>query len=201
MRNRHRTLLWGVLCVGLIGCSRGGDSSHTTTDTQTSDSQASSAGIAADTTKPESAVAKFLEAVRTGDDETAANMLTSRARKETTERKMEVAPPGSDTARFEVGEVEYVDQDGARVSSTWTDQDHTGQPRSDQIVWMVRREEEGWRIAGMAASVFPGKPPLLLNFEDPDEMIRKQQMLRGEIKRRVEEGNLQTQQPGAVLRR
>ena len=195
MRDWHGWLLLGVLCAGVIGCGGGGDNPATTADSQPPGDQEGSGGTAVATAKPEAAVFEFLEAVRTGDDETTAKMLTHRARTKTTERNMEVAPPGSDTARFEVGAVEYVDQDGARVSSTWTDQDANGKPRSDDIVWMVRREPEGWRIAGMAATVFPGEPPLLLNFEDPDDMIRKQQMLREEIQRRSQKPSQQARQP------
>jgi hypothetical protein len=34
--------------------------------------------------------------------------------------------------------------------------------------------------------VFPGEAPLLLNFEEPEDMIRKQQWVREEIRRRME---------------
>ena len=34
--------------------------------------------------------------------------------------------------------------------------------------------------------VFPGEAPLLLNFEDPEDMFRKEQWVREEIRRRAE---------------
>ncbi len=40
-------------------------------------------------------------------------------------------------------------------------------------------------MAGVAAVVFDGEPPLLLNFEDPDDMAKKQQWLREEVARRA----------------
>ena len=40
------------------------------------------------------ATRRFLEAVRTGDDQGAAAMLTAKARKKTSEMHMQVAPPG-----------------------------------------------------------------------------------------------------------
>jgi hypothetical protein len=49
---------------------------------------------------------------------------------------------------------------------------------------MVRREADGWRIAGMATRVFEDQPPLYLNFEDPEDMLRKQQLVAQEIERR-----------------
>lgn len=133
---------------------------------------------------PELAVAEFLEAVRTGQDDKASRLLTPLARQKTTEMELEVAPPGSDTAKYKVGEVEYVAEDGAHVASEWTDLDEEGQPHTDAIVWMVRREADGWRIAGMATRVFEDQPPLYLNFEDPEDMLRKQQLVAQEIERR-----------------
>ena len=43
----------------------------------------------------------------------------------------------------------------------------------------------------MAAQVFPGEEPLLLNFEDPDDMLRKQKWVREEMRRRMEAGGSQ----------
>ena len=101
---------------------------------------------------------------------------------------MVVAPPGSESATFEVGEVELLsegDEQGAHVASKWTDLGDDGQPHTDDIVWMLRKEPEGWRIAGMATTVFEGEPPLLLNFEDPQDMQRKQQLAEEEMQRRM----------------
>ena len=62
-----------------------------------------------------------------------------------------MAPPGSDTARFEVGSVEYVVKDElAHVDSTWTDVGDDGKPHTDEIIWALRLDAQGWRIAGMA---------------------------------------------------
>ena len=49
---------------------------------------------------PDEVVFKFLEAVRTGDPETAEKMLTAVALEETRKRGFDVAPPGSSTASF-----------------------------------------------------------------------------------------------------
>jgi hypothetical protein len=120
-------------------------------------------------------------------------MLSTLAREKTASLNRNVTPPASDTAKFSVGKVEYLGDDGARVECTWTDLDEDGQQKSDDAIWVLRREEEGWRVAGVAAQVFPGEPPLLLNFEDPEDMFRKQQWVREEIRRRIEAGGLQAQ--------
>lgn len=166
--------------------------------------------LASKTQTPEAAAKMFLEAVRTGDDAMTAQMLTPLARQKTAEMNMVVAPPGSDTAQFEIGQVEKIAEDGARVSAQWSDLDENGQRREDSMTWMLRRQPDGWRIAGVAATVFPGEPPLLLNFEDPEEMMQQQEMLREELARRAQQSQeeqkqqFQAQQPkktGEEIRR
>ena len=164
---------WPVAGVVLIlaGCNQ---SSEPTTSHQTAGGQASAGGT------PDQAVYEFLEAVRTGNDQKAAAMLSPLARQKTAEKQMVVAPPGSPTAKFTVGKVKIKpdDNDGAYVSCTWSDViDDQGTVRSDDIVWGVRHEPEGWRIVGMVLQVLPNEEPLVLNFEDPEDMIRKQQLL------------------------
>lgn len=136
---------------------------------------------------PDVAVHRFLEAVRTGNDAAAAEMLTPVARAKTAEYNMVVAPPGSDTAAFKVGEVEMVGTDGAHVASFWTDLDENGQKHTDTIIWMVRKEAQGWCIAGMATRVFDDKPPMILNFEQPEDMLAKQGQAEEEMSRRQSE--------------
>jgi hypothetical protein len=145
------------------------------------------AGAAAATTTPEQAVHRFLDAVRRGDDVAAGEMLTDLARRKTQEINMVVAPPGSDTARFAIGETEMLDDQMAYVASDWTDLDSEGKPRTDTIVWTVRQTGQQWRIAGMAAKVFPDRPPIQLDFEDPQEMLRQQQQIEKEAAAQLEQ--------------
>lgn len=165
-----------VLALFTAGC--GGGSTP-------GDQQAAATGKAGNLPGPDKTVAAFLEAVRVGNDDQASQMLSPLARQRTAERDLVVAPPGSETAKFQVGEVEVVGDDAAHVASSWTDIDETGQPHTDQIVWILRRESEGWRIAGMGTKIFPDQPPLFLNFEDPDDMLRKQQLAEQEMRRRA----------------
>ncbi len=142
-------------------------------------------------TTPDKAVFQFLEAVRLGNDATASQMLTNLARQKTAEMQLVVAPPGSDTAKFSVGEVEFLGETGAHVASTWTDIVDDGQAHTDTIVWILRKDPEGWRIAGMGTKLFDDSPPLLLNFEDPEDMIRKQRMAEEEMARRSQPAGTQ----------
>jgi hypothetical protein len=107
-----------------------------------------------------------------------------------------VAPPGSSTAAYQVGEVEFIGSEGAHVASTWTDVAEDGKKHTDTIVWILRRDPEGWRIAGMGTRIFEDQPPLLLNFEDPEDMIRKQRLAEEELQRRAQAGS-QAKRPAA----
>ena len=195
---RSNTRMWFsiFLVAVLAGCGGSGDSAPADSAGEGSD-QASLA-------KPDAAVVRFLEAVRVGNDQEAAEMFTPLARQKVAELKIQVAPQGSDTASFSVGEVEYVAEDGARVAATWTDLDEDGKPRTDDMTWMVRRVPEGWRVAGMATVVFPGEPQLLLDFEKPQETLRKLELVREEVLRRAQTAGLppsEQQNPEDSIRR
>lgn len=202
MWRKRWMVLPAALAVGVIGCGGSEETGQRPTagDGAVEASPAAGQEASAKNGSPEGAVFEFLEAVRTGNDEKAATMLTAVARRKTAELNMEVAPPGSDTATFQVGKVRYLAEDGAQVACTWTDveasdRDENPQRRTDEILWMVRREPQGWRIAGVAATVFEGEPPLLLNFEDPEEMLKKQQWVEEEIRRRARQENSQARKP------
>jgi hypothetical protein len=186
MRKISGIVLWAVLVIVIAGCDKFGGSgqSAATSPKAAQDGNYSQAAVKLE--PPAAAVAEFLEAVRTGNDEKAAKMLSTAARQKTAALNRNVTPPASDTARFAVGKVDWVGEDGARVACTWTDIDGDGQPKTDEAIWVVRREPEGWRIVGVAAMVFPGELPVVLNFEDPEDMLRQQQWIREEIRRRME---------------
>lgn len=167
MRRWLHFAMVGLLAFSWIGCGKSGG-------------EAAYNGPGPDVT-----VFNFLEAVRTGNEGNTAGMLTPTARTKVQEFGWTIAPTGSETASFEVGDVELKDEFVAHVASTWTDIGEQGQPESETIVWLLRREEEGWRIGGMGTKLFEGEPPLFFNFEDPEDMERKQKLAEQEIERRI----------------
>lgn len=170
-------LLAGIgVMVGVCGCSGGGTTSVAPSTATTSAEPA------------KAAVVSFLEAIKRGDDNAAAAMLTTLARTKTQELGLTVAPPVNPSARYEVRECEAVGDGGdlVHVGTVWTDTDDAGAETSESIVWVARLDPEGWRVVGMAMKVFDDMPPLLLNFEDPDDMIAKQELVAQELQRRAE---------------
>lgn len=206
----RRTIAIGVVCMAMLGCGQANDPSTAgapksgETDAQAKVATSTNPASAANLDPAAKAVFEFLDAVRTGSDAKATAMLSTVAREKAAELNRSVRPPASDTAKFQVGTVQYIGNDGARVNTLWTDLDENGESQTDEAIWVVRKETEGWRVAGVAATVFDGDPPLLLNFEDPEEMVKKQQWVKEEIQRRTEAAQLQAnenQAPGQPVRR
>jgi hypothetical protein len=131
--------------------------------------------VAADS-GPEQVVTYFLEAIRNGDEATTAALLTTKAREETAKHQMDVAPQSAPGAKYQVAPAQILpdNPDGAHVNSVWTETYPDGTLSYD-VVWVLRRQTEGWRIAGMAAELVPGTPMQFLNFEDPADMVKKQE--------------------------
>jgi hypothetical protein len=165
-------VLLGICCLAIVaavGCSAGG-------------------GGAGGTEPAKAAVLSFLDAIKRGDDAAARGLLTNVARTKTQELGISVAPPVADTATYSVGDCELVgdSDDLVHVATTWTDVDSEGFKSSENVVWVVRLDPEGWRVVGMATKVFDDLPPLLLNFEDPEDMIAKQEMVAKELQARAQ---------------
>jgi hypothetical protein len=194
----RRGLLWLIVCggIGLAGCS-GGDKPQPTTQNQPaagSPAEATAAepfpsdgpGVNAleaaklpsvqvqATAPPEHVVQTFLDAMKTGDIATKASLLTQKAREETARENFEVNPQSAASAQYEVRPAEYLPENpnGAHVTSVWTETYPDGTIKYD-VVWVLRRQAEGWRIAGMAIEFVPGQPPAFLNFEDAADMAKK----------------------------
>ena len=165
-------LLGGVAAVSILftaGCSGGGAGSARTEPAKTT-------------------VVTFLEAIKRGDDAAARGLLTKVARRKTEEMGISVAPPVADTATYSIRDCEMVGEanDLVHVGTAWTDVDADGFKTTENVVWVVRLDPEGWRVVGMAMRVFDDMPPLLLNFEDPEDMIAKQERVAEEIQKRAQ---------------
>jgi hypothetical protein len=114
-------------------------------------------------------VYQFLDAVRQGNGETAASqLLTPLALQQITERNLNISPPGSPTAKFQLGKVQMLEADRAVVESVWTDVDADGKPYEEPICCALRLCDGNWRIYGMAEDLGPGEKPVVIDFENLD---------------------------------
>jgi hypothetical protein len=132
---------------------------------------------------PEKVVTEFLNAMKTGNDGVAAGLLTATAREETAKHSLAVQPPGSETAQYEIGEGELSEDDPnvAQVGCLWTEKGPDGADHSEQVVWVLRKHTEGWRVFGMATQMPTRPDPVFFNFEDPAEMTELMEMISQEM--------------------
>ncbi|NOY40760.1 MAG: hypothetical protein GXP26_02835 [Planctomycetes bacterium] len=157
---KFMVLAAAVSVVSAIGCS--GSDAPADTTVATSSNAAST---------PDGAVAKFLEAVRTGNSAVASASLTPLSLTQIKENEMDFTPPASETAQFRVGKVEMFERDKAFVESVWIELDADGKPFEETMTWGLKLIDGQWRISGMAAHLGPNQPPVVFDFENPDQFI------------------------------
>jgi len=185
--SKHAWLL--LIAIVFFGCNQSEN------PTSTAQGDANSEQIVVENVKdevqkasqdPKAVIELFLVSLRHGDATTTSRLLTSKARTETAKHDMVVRPPGSETAKFVVGQTIYTTetQDICHVESNWTDVDDAGRRQTYEIVWILRKEPSGWAVAGMATELFSGEAPLVMNFEDPMDMLAQQQRAELELTRR-----------------
>jgi hypothetical protein len=169
-----------VFLCGLVGCT--GKTTPNTSDASAS-GQTPAAAQATPRTQPiavpasatpDQVVSTFLNALRTGDSPTTESLLTTKAREELAKHSLSVDVVSAPNSTYQVrpGEVLPNDPAGAHVSSVWTEKFADGE-ETYEIIWALRRQTEGWRLAGMAMELIPGQQMQFLNFENPEDMLRK----------------------------
>ena len=131
--------------------------------------------------EPGVVVAAFLDAARTANEKVANELLTRKAREETTKADLTINPPGTPSMKYKVEKVEYAQEDPsvAYVNSIWTET-LAGMEDSFEVVWVLRKQSDGWRIAGMAAQTVPGEQPAMFNFEDALDVQRIKSQVNSE---------------------
>lgn len=172
-----------VCALGLVGCF-GSSTGSPQAENSAANSAAGAPGSEAvgkpiavpASAKPEQVVAVFLDGLRAGDKATTASLLTTKALAETSKRQLSVCPEASPHMQYQITAAEVLadNPNGAHVNVVWTEKYEDGD-LSYEVVWVLRRQQEGWRVAGMAMELVPGLGLAFLNFEDPEDMLRKQE--------------------------
>jgi hypothetical protein len=112
-------------------------------------------------------VSKFMTAMFQGESQTVRALLTPTARQKGEEMGISFAPQTTHTASFTIDQTIPQGKQCAYVHTTLTDLNEQGEKESVEIIWIVAKHEEGWRISGAAVALFAGQDKTLLNFEDP----------------------------------
>jgi hypothetical protein len=132
--------------------------------------------VKADGRKPDEVVRLFFEGLKTGDEGKIQAMLTAKA------RANDLINPEPRNASFQVGDVRFVSEAIAHVPSVWTFFDEGGQKiGTDEAIWALRLEPEGWRIAGTMMQVPDLKRMVALDFENKEEYEAIKREVESEI--------------------
>lgn len=173
MKHSFKIFAVALLAVGIYGCGggeaekeKGTSSSAPTAQNEVAESETFT--IPGD---PQESVTAFLNAMQTGDEKVAEAMLTTKAREETKRHGLAVQPPGTPSAKYQVGRVEYPEEGAAYVHCLWAETHEDQSEETYEVVWVLLGEKEGWRIAGIAMQLVEGTEPTFLNFENPEEMM------------------------------
>jgi hypothetical protein len=166
----------GLVALAAIGCGGSEKPSAANISTENGAATTGTTTNGAKTEAPDAVVTAFLESLRKGNDVLAASLLTDRARQKTAEKGLKVQPPGTPDMTYQIGQTEFVTdaKNGAHVGSVWSEKLPTGETASFEVIWVLRLEPQGWRIAGMATPVGE-EGHVFLNFEDPDDLLKKWQ--------------------------
>ncbi len=152
------TSAWLFVGCKPAGTSGGPEEEHD--DHEHADGEAHEHSQGPQVATPDAAIVTFLNAVRDGRHEDASAMLTNKARTEMENAGMHVQPPGSPDAQFNIVEVRAMPEEkGAHVDSTWADSQ-----RTYDITWILRQENNTWRVAGMATRLFEDQVAVDLEF-------------------------------------
>ncbi|MCH7753216.1 MAG: hypothetical protein IH898_13830 [Planctomycetes bacterium] len=171
--------LGAALCVvvATVGCNTSSESSST------------SAGGGVPSDPVARTVYVFLDAIRTGNTEVSSSLLTPLALERITENEMSFAPPASEMARFKVGKVEMFEADKAAVDSVWTDVDADGAETNEPMTWALKLADGQWRISGLIAYMGADQPPIVVDFENPDQLFGAPQQKSATQQQPQQQGN------------
>jgi hypothetical protein len=111
----------------------------------------------------------FLDAVLKGDTGRASQHLTPLAIERIEQSGKQFKPPGIETATFRIGEVRKPSENQAIVQCFLTDTSAPQPAPAEEIGCLLRLVDNNWRVSGIAYLPAPNKPPMILNFEMPQQ--------------------------------
>ena len=161
----ERNLIASAVFVGIILPTVGCRESDPPTTTEAT-AQSSPAQQDATLSPLKSTAHRFLQAVVDGDTQQATRLLTPQAVQQLQNSGKAFAPPGLETATFEIGEVRKLSDDQAFVQCYLTDSS-AQQTTREEMCCVVKLVNGQWRISGIAFKIQPNQRPFILDFEKP----------------------------------
>ncbi len=195
-------VLWNGLCLGtlallLAGCGSSDSAPQGKTSSQEKTTSPTQTATAAKESLPQGdpkeVVKQFLQATKQGDKQTVRSLMTTKAVQEMEKHDRSIDPQGSPSAEYQVKESELVEE-GAHVLVHWIDGPE-GQKRTTKMIWVLKPEQNQWRVAGVIIKLFEDLPPVPFDFEDPEDMEAKERFVEEEFRRRAAQQAQAAKQP------
>lgn len=149
-----------------VGCGKSpSDSAASTSPANSTSASAANPSVEAVTR----AASDFLDAVLKGDTQRASARLTPAAMQRIVASGKQFAPPGLETATFQVGEVRTPSTDRAFVHCMLTD-NSTGTAHSEEMCCLMKLVDNDWRVSGIAYWAGPNMDGTMSDFETGQSM-------------------------------
>jgi len=123
----------------------------------------------------------FLALLQSNKRMAAENLLTRTALAVTGRADLQLEPLGSHLAKYELAEPLYATNklELAQVACKVIDV-IDGERTESELTWLVRRQNEGWRISGIMLQLEADKPQDLLSFENYNDVLKIKSSLVGD---------------------
>ncbi|WP_153556059.1 hypothetical protein [Roseimaritima sediminicola] len=163
-----------LLTLSLSGCgSKPPVAEDAPQDSAAAPAASAQANAQSATEAPTAVVSEFLDRIRRGGaaQVEAVRLLTARAQAECQRTGLKMDSMGAPDARFEVTRSQPAPdaEDAALVHSVWTEPVADGTETTNEVVWLMKKEDAGWRISGLVLQVAEDVDPIAIDFEDGDQ--------------------------------
>jgi hypothetical protein len=137
---------------------------------------------------PDKVLIQFLDAAKLGDQKKLSALMSKVARAEAEKYHIDFELQSYKDATYKLGQYEYLTaaKNTAHVACTWTDHDGNA-AYSHDVIWVMRKEDEGWRVVGMITKPFPDRDPVAFNYENVKELMETKAAIEEEVTRRAKE--------------
>jgi len=137
--------------------------------------------------EPDIVCLRFMELLQSGDRVSAENLLTRTALTATSKAGLQLEPMGSSQARFEMGTIRYatIKNELAHVECEIVEPGSDARDRTP-LTWVVRKQNVGWRIAGLVLKLAPDQPEDFLSFENIHDVEQIKNLAAAEFDSEVE---------------
>lgn len=133
-------------------------------------------------TDPAAICQRFMDFLKSGNRIAAENLLTRAALTTTSKAGLQLEPMGGPTATYDVTATRFatIENKLAQVDCEIVETVEGAEIRT-KLTWLVRKQNMGWRVAGLLLSIEPDDPKDLLSFENIQDVEKIKNLASREV--------------------